>query len=294
MKTLIIGDMNRVEELYDWMEISQECFEVELIISENKLESKSFTCPVESLMALKTIENVYDIIFICSDFYPKYEKILLMCGISQERIVSKGYTHRGISKADKMNHYTEVIQKEYTQIETDTDILQIGEFTYGSITISGGEKSGSKVLIGKFCSIASGVSVILDEHNSNWCSTYPFNMFVDDYMDLKGHPKSKGDVIIGNDVWVGMNSMILSGVHIGNDAIIAAGAIVTKDVEPYSIVGGNPARVIKKRFDDTIIKRMEEIEWWNWKKEYIYDAIPILQSNNINKLFEYYDNVVSV
>lgn len=167
MKTLIIGDMNRVEELYDWMEISQECFEVELIISENKLESKSFTCPVESLMALKTIENVYDIIFICSDFYPKYEKILLMCGISQERIVSKGYTHRGISKADKMNHYTEVIQKEYTQIETDTDILQIGEFTYGSITISGGEKSGSKVLIGKFCSIASGVSVILDEHNSN-------------------------------------------------------------------------------------------------------------------------------
>lgn len=113
-------------------------------------------------------------------------------------------------------------------------------------------------------------------------------------MDLKGHPKSKGDVIIGNDVWVGMNSMILSGVHIGNGAIIAAGAIVTKDVEPYSIVGGNPARVIKKRFDDTIIKRMEEIEWWNWKKEYIYDAIPILQSNNINKLFEYYDNVVSV
>lgn len=295
MKTLIIGDMSKVDELYNWMEISQECFEVELIISENKMESKYFTCPVESLMALKTIENDYDIIFICSDFYEKYVQILLMCGIRRECIASKEYIYRNIAKADRMNFYAKMIQKKYEQTETDNGILQVDEFTYGTVVIFGGEgKDGNKVSIGKFCSIALGVLVILSEHNTNWCSTYPFNDMMYEYSYLEGHPKSKGDVIIGNDVWIGMNSIILSGVHIGNGAVIGAGAVVTKDVEPYSIVGGNPAKIIKRRFDDATIKRLEEIEWWNWEKEYIYDAIPILQSNDVEKLFEYYDNIVKV
>lgn len=89
-----------------------------------------------------------------------------------------------------------------------------------------------------------------------------------------------------------MDSKIMSGVHIGNGSVISAGAVVTKDVEPYSIVSGIPAKIIRKRFDEKTILKLEEIRWWNWSNEQIYDAIPILQSNRIEQLFEYYDTVV--
>ncbi len=89
-----------------------------------------------------------------------------------------------------------------------------------------------------------------------------------------------------------MDSKIMSGVHIGNGSVISAGAVVTKDVEPYSIVSGIPAKIIRKRFDEKTILKLEEIQWWNWSNEQIYDAIPVLQSNRIEQLFEYYDTVV--
>lgn len=115
---------------------------------------------------------------------------------------------------------------------------------------------------------------------------------MDGFDNIKGHPKTKGDIVVENDVWIGISSLILSGVRIGNGSVIAASSVVTKDVEPYTIVGGNPARVIRKRFDEQTIKKLEEIQWWNWEYEYIYDAIPILQSNQMDNLFAYYDTVV--
>ncbi len=123
-------------------------------------------------------------------------------------------------------------------------------------------------------------------------ATAPFNEMIEEFGYIEGHPASKGDIIIGNDVWIASRCIILSGVHIGNGSVIAANTVVAKDVEPYTIFGGNPARVIRKRFDDQTIKKLEEIQWWNWEYEYIYDAVPILQSNRIDQLFRYYDCVV--
>lgn len=280
--------MTRAEELLYWMRISKENFEIELVVSENRLESQYFVCTIEPFTALGTIENVYDIIFICSIFYERIVEILLLCGISKNCIKSDIYLYNKMPKIDKMIHYAEKIQKTW---EVDSRIVQRGDFSYGALKVCGGETE-SKVEIGKFCSIALGATVILSEHNVDWCTTYPFNEMMYEFEYIKGHPNSKGDVIIGNDVWIGMNSTILSGVHIGNGCVIAANAVVTKDVEAYSIVGGNPAKVIRKRFDNETIKKLESIEWWNWKKEYIYDAIPILQSNDIKGLLKYYDNVV--
>ena len=98
------------------------------------------------------------------------------------------------------------------------------------------------------------------------------------------HPKSNGDVIIGNDVWIGHESTIMSGVKIGDGAVIAANSVVVKDVEPYTIVGGNPAKVIKKRFSDDIINNLLELKWWDWSNEKINENLNILCSNNFDKL----------
>lgn len=105
---------------------------------------------------------------------------------------------------------------------------------------------------------------------------------------IEGHPKLKGDIVIGNDVWIGSNAKIMSGVHVGDGSIIAANAVVTKDVEPYTVVGGVPAKMIKKRFPDETIQMLEQMKWWNWDYEDIYDVVPLLQSGNVNGLIAYY------
>lgn len=108
--------------------------------------------------------------------------------------------------------------------------------------------------------------------------------------DISGHPHCKGDVIIGNDVWIGNNALILSGVTVGNGAVIASKAVVTKDVPPYSIVAGNPGRIVRHRFAPAIIKRLEEIKWWDWPIEKIRQVIPLLCSDFIDKFLEQGDN----
>ncbi len=143
----------------------------------------------------------------------------------------------------------------------------IGEYSYGinsPLVLSGSEKSSS-LKIGKFCSIASGVTILLSgEHRPDWVTTYPFNTIFKRFSNLSQGQNTKGDVVIGNDVWVGMDALILSGVTIGDGAVIGAGSVVTRDVEPYAVVAGNPARLIKKSFDDEVIVKLLAIEWWNW------------------------------
>lgn len=166
-----------------------------------------------------------------------------------------------------------------------------GDFTYGYPKIySWGE--GTKLKIGKFCSIAGDVKIYLGgNHRIDWITTYPFNRLPDYFPEsrnIEGHPSSKGDVNIGNDVWLGDSCVILSGINIADGAVIGANSIVTKDIGPYEVYAGNPARFIKKRFSDDDISRLLEMKWWNWEISQIRKCNHILCSGKIIELYEHY------
>ena len=137
-----------------------------------------------------------------------------------------------------------------------------------------------RLRIGKFCSIACGAKFLFNcaNHSLRSLSTYTFPLFYDEWeldkADVASAWDNKGDIVIGNDVWIGFEAVIMAGVHIGNGAIIGARAMVTKDVAPYTIVGGVPARAIRKRFDDATISRLESLRWWDWSKERIRRELP--------------------
>ncbi len=147
-----------------------------------------------------------------------------------------------------------------------------------------------KLIIGKFCSIACGARFLFTSanHTKRSLSTYPFPIFFEEWGLDKANVKSawdnKGDIVIGNDVWIGYEAVILSGVHIGDGAIVATRAVVTKDVPPYTIVGGIPAKAIKKRFDEATIAKLLRLQWWNWPFEKIQHSIPFIMNGEIDKL----------
>ena len=145
----------------------------------------------------------------------------------------------------------------------------------------------SKLTIGKFCQIAYKTVFIADDmnHHMDGFSTYPFFIF-EGWNEVGMPKKSYRDTIVGNDVWFGTNSVIMPGVNIGDGAIIGAYAVVTKDVEPYTIVAGNSARVIRKRFSDKVINELLEIKWWDWKYEKIARNVKNIVDGDIQKLHE--------
>ncbi|MCO4641097.1 CatB-related O-acetyltransferase [uncultured Streptococcus sp.] len=144
--------------------------------------------------------------------------------------------------------------------------VEAGNYSYGNLSLFD-FKDGSKLKIGNFCSFAKNTFFCLGgEHDYKTLSTYPFESRIS---DNKITSFSKGDIVIGDDVWIGVNVTILSGVKIGQGAIIAAGSVVTKDVEPYSIYGGVPARLIKKRFSDEIIEKLKKVDYSTLSKEKI-------------------------
>ncbi len=147
-----------------------------------------------------------------------------------------------------------------------------------------------KLIIGKFCSIACGAKFLFNSanHNLSSLSTYPFPLFFEEW-DLKKENvteswNNKGDIIIGNDVWIGYEAVIMSGVNIGDGAIIGTRAVVTKDVPPYTIVGGVPAKIIRKRFSNEVISQLLEIKWWDWNKEKIKNNIEKIKRGDIENL----------
>jgi virginiamycin A acetyltransferase len=148
--------------------------------------------------------------------------------------------------------------------------------------------TGDTLKIGKFCMIASGVSFIMNgaNHLTDAISTYPFAIFGngwEDAMENKAYP-NKGDTVIGNDVWIGHNATIMAGVEIGDGAIIATNATVVSDVEPYSIVGGNPARLIRYRFPEEKIAELLKIRWWDWEISKITQNLTYLTGNDFTKI----------
>ena len=152
--------------------------------------------------------------------------------------------------------------------------------------------NGDKLKIGKFCSIACGAKFIFTSANHKMASlsTYPFPIFFAEWgldaKNIRDAWDNKGDIVVGSDVWIGYEAEKLSGVHIGDGAIIGARAVVTKDVAPYTIVGGVPAKPIRRRFDDETIEKLESLRWWDWDAEKIRACIPAIQSGDIAALEE--------
>ena len=150
--------------------------------------------------------------------------------------------------------------------------------------------NGDKLVIGKFCSIACGAKFLFTSanHTLRSLSTYPFPIFYEAWdtpvSEITEAWDNRGDIVIGSDVWIGYEAVILSGVRIGDGAIVAARAVVTKDVEPYTIVGGVPAKPIRKRFDPETIRRLEHLRWWDWPREKLAQNIAAIQAGRLEEL----------
>ena len=152
-----------------------------------------------------------------------------------------------------------------------------------------------KLIIGSYCSIGSGAVFMMagnQGHQRNWVSTFPF--FYQDNPNFAGAKdgfERAGDTVVGNDVWIGSEAMIMSGVTIGDGAIIASRAVVTKDVAPYSVVGSNPAKHIRFRFKPDEIAKLLEMQWWHWSEEQLKDAMEWLCSSDIQGLYQYWKRI---
>lgn len=166
-----------------------------------------------------------------------------------------------------------IIVGDYTYYDDEEDVLNFEKNVKYHFDFI-----GDKLIIGKFCMIASGVKFIMNgaNHKMDGITAYPFNIFGGDWEKVTPQLNElpyKGDTVVGNDVWIGANATIMPGVHIGDGAIIATNSTVVKNIEPYSIVGGNPAREIKKRFSGHRIKELLEMKWWDWSIEKITDNL---------------------
>lgn len=159
--------------------------------------------------------------------------------------------------------------------------------------------NGDKLTIGRFCSLACGVRFLFNSanHTLGSLSTYPFPIFWGeewgiDKSEVASAWDNRGDIVVGNDVWIGYEAVVMAGVKIGDGAIIASRAVVTRDVPPYAIVGGVPARVIKYRFDEDTIRRLLEIRWWEWPAGKIRKALPLIRSGAVGELSLFAENEI--
>jgi acetyltransferase-like isoleucine patch superfamily enzyme len=163
--------------------------------------------------------------------------------------------------------------------------VHIGDYTYGAPKILMWTDQ-YHVRIGKFCSFAEEVTIMVDgNHRSDWIITYPL-FLIKGIPPVDGIPAGKGDIDIGNDVWIGTGALIMPGVKIGNGAVIGARSVVTKNVDDYQIVAGNPARHIRYRFTENQIKALKEIRWWDWDIEKIRENYSLLESQNVDAFME--------
>lgn len=159
------------------------------------------------------------------------------------------------------------------------------------------DEGADRLIVGSFCSIGSGAAFIMagnQGHRHEWISTFPFFFMseVPTFADARNGYMPTGDTVIGNDVWIGSEAIIMPGIRIGDGAIIGTRALVTRDVEPYAIVGGNPAKTIRKRFGDHEIDLLLEMRWWDWSDEQLKAAMPIMTSGDVMSLHRYWSEAI--
>lgn len=176
-------------------------------------------------------------------------------------------------------------------------LLVVGEFSYGCdcVKIESYKGSRGKVIFGKYCSVGPNVKFVTGgNHPIDRISSYPFRIKLGikgKYQD--GFPSTKGDIVIGNDVWIGSNAMILSGVTIGNGAVIAANSMIVQDVPDYAVIAGNPARVVKYRLSKDKITRLLAVEWWNWPHSKVAKNIDLLNGINVDSCLEKLESIAN-
>ena len=165
--------------------------------------------------------------------------------------------------------------------------FSIGAYSYGRPKVRF-PNSGRALTIGRYCSIADGVEILLGgDHRLDWITTYPFAAMGGLWPDAdapRDYHASRGDVVIGHDVWLGSGCMILSGVSVGHGAVVAARAVVTRDVPPYAVVAGNPARIVRRRFDEATVAALLEAAWWDLPHAAVRDLVPLLSSGRAEAL----------
>jgi acetyltransferase-like isoleucine patch superfamily enzyme len=171
----------------------------------------------------------------------------------------------------------------------------MGRFSYGApiVVVNEGDKAMARV--GSFVSIGPDVKLVIGgEHRTDWVSAYPFQArFGQAVACADHHPGTKGDVVIGNDVWIGRGATILSGVHVGDGAVIGAQAVVARSVRPYAIVVGNPAQELRRRFTDAQIEALQRVRWWDWQIEDVLKAAPCLNGASVDEFIARFDQQLS-
>ena len=178
-------------------------------------------------------------------------------------------------------------KQKYTCDTLRGAMFTIGQYTYGEPDVRCFDDV-TRLVIGKYCSISDRVIILLGgNHRLDWATTYPFSFFSGQWPEaetITGHPATKGDIVIGNDVWIGFGATILSGVTIGDGAVIGAGSVVSRDVAPYTIVAGNPAVPARKRFSEAVITALLNLCWWDWPDEKVQENVRLLCSNDLEAL----------
>lgn len=150
-----------------------------------------------------------------------------------------------------------------------------------------------QLIVGSFCSIGSGAAFIMagnQGHRNEWISTFPFYWMSEEpaFAGAQNGYEGAGDTVIGNDVWIGSEAVIMPGIKVGDGAVIGTRALVTRDVEPYAIIGGNPAKTIRKRFDERTVQMLLEMKWWDWPIDQLQAVMPLMTSGNVEALYQHW------
>lgn len=209
-------------------------------------------------------------------------------------------------RPDTVNTVTNFFESPFKGIPLDQQVrhpnILVGRYSYYSGYYHGHsfdecarfllpDEGADKLIIGSFCSIGSGAAFIMagnQGHRNEWISTFPFFHYPYEprFQDAADGYLPAGDTLVGHDVWIGSEAIIMPGVKVGHGAVIGTRALVTRDVEPYAIVGGNPARTIRKRFPEEQVAMLLEMDWWDWSEEQLRAAMPLLTSGDVAGLYE--------
>lgn len=286
---VIVADDSEMEAAIYALSLAAEEFHIVKIFGLGEVDYIQNTA-VDRFTNITMLENMeFDYVLNINALSDKVKSILIKMIPAQRILDYEEFQTLYLDECQRMEYLKHRLALLYNNDTLENECISIGDFTYGRPDVLIAGNSTAKLKIGKFCSISKSVEIALCvEHRKDWNSTWPFNVWMPEFSYIEGHPASKGDVNIGNDVWIGGGVTILSGVTIGDGCIIGAKAVVANSVPEYCIVAGNPGRMIKKRFSDEIIEKLKLMQWWDWEYQDIYHAIPLLQSNDIAGLYDYF------